>query len=385
MRLLVYTDYVYVRDVDGNVWADRAFARFLDDIAKAIDVVIIGRLRPDAGRSHYRLRAPSAFIPLPYYESLVQPSRTLPAAARSLRIFWRALADVDSVWVLGPTPLTIALALLARVRGRRLFLGVRQDLPQYARSRHPGRRSIHVAADLLEATNRALARRHPIVVVGDELGRRYRSAPRRLELTVSLVSSRDVLDAEQALARPYDGEIRVLSVGRLETEKNPLLLADVFGLLRARDPRYRLVVCGEGPLEAALSARLAELDLAEHAELLGYIPFDAGLLDVYRSSHVFLHVSWTEGVPQVLFEAYASGLPVVATDTGGVAAAAKGCALIVRPGDAAGAADAVERLTTDAELRRRFVSAGLERASAHTYAAEEARLIRFLTSGGDQT
>jgi hypothetical protein len=217
MRLLVYTDYVYVRDVDGNVWADRAFARFLDDIAKAIDVVIIGRLRPDPGRSHYRLRAPSAFIPLPYYESLVQPSRTLPAAARSLRIFWRALADVDSVWVLGPTPLTIALALLARVRGRRLFLGVRQDLPQYARSRHPGRRSIHVAADLLEATNRALARRHPIVVVGDELGRRYRSAPRRLELTVSLVSSRDVLDAEQALARPYDGEIRVLSVGRLET------------------------------------------------------------------------------------------------------------------------------------------------------------------------
>lgn len=385
MRLLVYTDYVYVRDADGNVWADRAFARFLDGIAKEIDVVIIGRLRPDQGRSHYALQAPSAFIPLPYYESLVQPSRTLPAAARSLRIFWRALADVDSVWVLGPTPLTTALAFLARVRGRRLFLGVRQDLPRYARSRHPRRRSIHVAADFLEATNRALARRNPIVVVGDELGRRYRSAPRRLELAVSLVSSKDVVDADEALARPYDGEIRVLSVGRLETEKNPLLLADVLGLLRARDPRYRLVICGEGPLEAALSDRLAERGLAEHAELLGYIPFDAGLLDVYRSSHIFLHASWTEGLPQVLFEAYASGLPVVATDTGGVAAAAKGCALLVRPGDAAAAADAVERLTTDAALRQRLVTAGLERASAHTYAAEQARLIRFLTSGGDPT
>jgi glycosyltransferase involved in cell wall biosynthesis len=149
--------------------------------------------------------------------------------------------------------------------------------------------------------------------------------------------------------------------------------------------RYRLVVCGEGPLEAALLARLADLDLAEHAELLGYIPFDAGLLDVYRSSHVFLHVSWTEGVPQVLFEAYASGLPVVATDTGGVAAAAQGCALIVRLGDAAGAADAVGRLTTDAELRRRLVTAGLKRVSAHTYPLEQARLIRFLTSGGDET
>jgi hypothetical protein len=36
-------------------------------------------------------------------------------------------------------------------------------------------------------------------------------------------------------------------------------------------------------------------------------------------------------------------------------------------------------------LRRRLVTAGLKRASAHTDAAEEARLIRFLTSGGDQT
>src|SRR5262245_31950233 len=109
MRLLVYTDYIYVRDVEGNVWAERAFSRFLDDIAKAIDVVIIGRLRPHPGRSHYRLQAPSAFIPLPYYESLAQPSRTLPAAARSLRIFWRALAAVAWVGVVVPTPLTIAL------------------------------------------------------------------------------------------------------------------------------------------------------------------------------------------------------------------------------------------------------------------------------------
>jgi len=384
MRLLVYTDSVYTRDIDGNVWADRAFARFLDGVAKSIDVVIIGRLRPDPGRSRYAMSAATEFIPLPHYESLAQPSRALPATARSLWIFWRALAGADAVWVLGPTPLTIAVSLLAFVRRRRLFLGVRQDFPQYARSRHPRRRSFHVAADLLEATNRALARRHPIVVVGDELGRLYRSAPKRLELTVSLVSRDDILDAEQALARTYDGEIRVLSVGRLDAEKNPLLMAEVLDRLRVSDSRYRLVVCGEGPLESALRSRLAELGLAAHAQLLGYVPFDAGLFDVYRSSHVFLHASWTEGLPQVLFEAYALGLPVVATDTGGVAAAARGSALLVRPGDATAAADAVRRLATDAVLRRQLVTAGLERASSHTCESEQARLVRFLTSDGDQ-
>ena len=385
MRLLVYTDYVYVRDADGNVWADRAFARFLDGIAGELDVVVTGRLRPGTGRSRYPISAASEFIPLPFYESLAQPTAALRPTARSLRIFWRALDDVDAVWVLGPTPLTIALAFLTIARRRRLFLGVRQDLPQYARARHPGRRSFHIAADVLEATNRALARRHPIVVVGTELGRRYRSAPRRLVLTVSLVSGKDIVEAEQALSRRYDDEIRVLTVGRLETEKNPLLLADVLHRLRMDDSRYRLVVCGEGPLEGSLRARLAELGLAEHAELLGYVPLDDGLLDVYRGSHVFLHASWTEGLPQVLFEAYASGTPVVATDIGGVAAAAEGSALLVPPGDAGAAAEAVARLAGDAVLRQRLVKAGLERARAHTFEAERLRLVRFLRSTDGRT
>jgi glycosyltransferase involved in cell wall biosynthesis len=380
VRLLVYTDYVYGRDADGNIWADRAFARFLDGVAREIDVVVTGRLRPELGRSRYAMSATSDFIPLPYYESLARPSRALPPTYRSLRIFWRALQGVDAVWVLGPTPLTIALALLTIARRRSLFLGVRQDLPQYARARHPGRRSIHLAADLLEATNRALARRHPIVVVGNELNRRYRSAPCRLELTVSLVSRNDIVDAEEALARSYDGEIRVLSVGRLETEKNPLFLANVLYRLRAHDPRYRLVICGEGPLEGALRGRLADLGLTDHAELLGYVPFDDGLLGVYRGSHVFLHASWTEGLPQVLFEAYASGTPVVATDIGGVAAAAQGSALLVPPGDDAAAAEAVARLANDVVLRGRLVTAGLERAKAHTFEAEQSRLVRFLSS-----
>jgi glycosyltransferase involved in cell wall biosynthesis len=84
----------------------------------------------------------------------------------------------------------------------------------------------------------------------------------------------------------------------------------------------------------------------------------------------------------VLFEAYASGLPVVATDTGGVAAAAEGSALLVPPGDAAAAADAVARLASDAALRRRLVTEGLERARAHTSESEQERLVRFLTSNG---
>ena len=184
--------------------------------------------------------------------------------------------------------------------------------------------------------------------------------------------------AEQALARPYDHEVRVLTVGRLETEKNPLLLADVLSRLRARDPRYRLVVCGEGVLEAALRERLESLAVADFADLLGYVRLDGGLLDVYRSSHVFLHVSWTEGLPQVLFEAFAARASVVATDVGGVAAAAGDAALLVPPGDASAAAAAIARVSDDAPLRSRLLDAGSAQVRRHTMEAEGRRVAAFL-------
>ena len=59
-------------------------------------------------------------------------------------------------------------------------------------------------------------------------------------------------------------------------------------------------------------------------DFLGYLSLDSGLRDHYRDSHMFLHVSWTEGVPQVLFESFAAGLPVVATAVGGVPELAEG-------------------------------------------------------------
>jgi len=129
-----------------------------------------------------------------------------------------------------------------------------------------------------------------------------------------------------------------------------------------------------------LSARLAELGVADHAELLGYVPIDGGLLDVYRSSHAFLHVSWTEGLPQTLFEAFAAGLPVVATAVGGVPDAVGDAALLVEPGDADAPATELLRLAGDPTLRGRLIESGVERVRGHTLEAESRRVAEFFNS-----
>lgn len=341
-------------------------------------LVLPGRLSPVEGRSelaHYPVPESIEFVALPWYESLANPLAAGRALLGSLRSFWRALDEVDVVWLLGPHPSCFAFAALAALRGRRVALGVRQDMPAYTRNRHPDGRAIQLAAWVLEIGYRLLARACRTAVVGPDLARKYRHARRLLPINVSLIRASDIVGPETE--RNYDDELVALSVGRIEAEKNPLMLADVMTEL-GEDSRWRLTVCGEGPMGSELRERLERLGVLSRTELAGYVPIDGDLPRRYRESHALLHVSWTEGVPQVLFEAFAARLPVVATAVGGVAEAAGEAALLIPPGDPRAAAKALERIAADPDLRRRLVSRGVERVQTVTLEAECERLVHFL-------
>ena len=109
------------------------------------------------------------------------------------------------------------------------------------------------------------------------------------------------------------GEVNVLYAGRLTKEKGVDLLADVFEVARERDPRLHLVLAGGGPEEDVLRDRLGE-----HATFLGW-QSGTDLARVYASADVFLFASRTDTFGNVLLEAQASGLPVVAVAEGGPA------------------------------------------------------------------
>jgi glycosyltransferase involved in cell wall biosynthesis len=375
LRVAVYADNWY-RPTEDGIYADRSLVLFIAGVAAAAEhTVLLGQLDPDLPRAHYRVPDHVSFVGLPSYPSMLNPSAP-PAMLRSLRRFWRVLDEVDVVWLLGPHPLCLAFAALAALRRKRIALGVRQDFPTYVRTRHPGRRLVHLAGDLLEGSYRLMARRAPTVVVGPDLAANFRRARRLLQISVSLVRDSDIADPATAGARPWGPEPSVLSVGRLETEKNPLLLADV--LAQIAPEGFRMLICGEGPMEGDLRERLAELGVADRAELLGYLPIHGGLMDRYRSVDAFLHVSWTEGMPQVLLEAFAAGTPVVATAVGGVPEAAGDAALLIPPGDPDAAAAALRRLAAEPELRRELVARGVERVRGRTLEAESARVARFL-------
>jgi glycosyltransferase involved in cell wall biosynthesis len=383
MRLGVYADLVYRVDDDG-VSTDRSFIRFPTSLPPRVDeIVLYGRLDPAPGRSPYALPSTAVrLVPLPYYPRVDALGPMLRALPASCARFARELAAVDAVWVFGPHPLAVVFALMARARRKALVLGVRQDYPAYIENRLPSRAwswAVPVARGL-ERVFLRLAAKAPVVALGDELAARYeRAGADVLSTGFPLVRAAEGASLEEALARSWDGDLRLLTVGRLDPEKNPLLLVDVFARLHARDARWRLTIAGEGPLRGALERRAAQLGVDAVLDLRGYVPNGPALWQLYRQSHAFLHVSLTEGLPQVLFEAQAAGLPIVGTDVGGVAGAVEGAGgLIVPPNDADAAVDALNRIASDAELRRTLIEAGLAAAARGSMEAQLDRVAEFI-------
>jgi glycosyltransferase involved in cell wall biosynthesis len=380
----LYADVVYRGDGD-HVYADRAFIVFVAGLAPRLgELVLFGRLQPEPGSSHYVLPSDGIRVaPLPYYSTL-RDLRALARAVRGAKATFEAELDrLDAVLLFGPHPLSLLFTFWAWRRGVPVVQGVRQDWPRYMRGRLPSRAWLWAAwaADALDAIWRLLARRIPTVVVGTELGRRFRHARRLLVTGFSLVSDADIVRLADGNAPAWDGgALTVLGVTRLDAEKNALLLPEILALLRDDDPRWRFRVAGEGPLEAAVRRRAEELGVADHLELVGYVPTGAQLWELYRTSDAFLHVSLTEGLPQVVFEAQAAGTPIVATDVGGVAAALAGgeAGLLVPPRSAEAAAAALRRLRDEPELRVRLVARGLELVAEETMERQLDRLAQFV-------
>lgn len=378
-RLVIYTDFSYRVD-QGAVTAQLPFVLFINALADhEVELTVVGRLEEAGPRLPFALNPRIDFVGLPSYPSLASPAAVAGSMLKTLRAFARRTSDADAVWLFGPHPFALGFATIAALRGQRVILGVRQDLPALISRRRKNQRWICWAASFLEVCYRFLARACDTVVVGGDLAHSYGSARRLLNLPISLVKEAQIVDPAVALKRSYEGELTAISVGRLDPEKNPLLLADVLRELRAKDPRWRFEIYGRGSLAEELARRLEDFDLTEHAALRGYVPVDQGLVDAYRNSHALLHVSWTEGVPQVLFEAFAAGLPIVATDVGGVADAVVDAAVLIGPGDPVAAAAALVRIATDPTLRKTLIDGGLTRICDRTIEKQAERAIAFVT------
>ncbi len=147
------------------------------------------------------------------------------------------------------------------------------------------------------------------------------------------------------------------AVGRLSAEKGfDVLIRSTHQLLQD-GLDAELLIIGEGDEKTALQTLIADLGCAERIRLLGY---RSDTRDLYQAMDVFALSSIREGLPNVLLEAMAFEVPVVATRIAGIPRLIRDGenGLLVEPGDGTGLSRAVFGMHNDADLRSRLARAG---------------------------
>lgn len=172
------------------------------------------------------------------------------------------------------------------------------------------------------------------------------------------------------------GPLRVLSVGRLHPQKAHQILLQAVGLLRDRGCPVQVTLVGEGSTRHDLERQVHGLRLEDQVQLVGAVG-QSEIAEYFRSHDVFCLASVSEGLPVVLMEAMAAGLPVVTTRITGVPELVDDgrTGLLVPPARADLLADALQRVLEDPGLRDDLARAGLEVVAERFDSRENARQL----------
>jgi len=184
----------------------------------------------------------------------------------------------------------------------------------------------------------------------------------RASLLALLPESRAVGLARHVVREPRHAAVAaaaprfdLVSVARLEEHKGLDVLIEALARLPGE---VTLAIAGEGSCRAALDAQVAAAQMQSRVTLLGHLPEDE-VDRLLRDARIFVLPSRTEGLPIAIIEAFAHGLPVVASRTGGVGDWVRDGenGLLVAPGDPAALAAALQRMLADHALRERLGAA----------------------------
>ena len=185
----------------------------------------------------------------------------------------------------------------------------------------------------------------------------------------------------------------ILSVARLVEKKGLRDLIAAADILRRRGRCFRVEILGDGPLRQALEAQVKELGLSDRVQLLGTQTHD-WVRRAYQRARVFvlpcviMADGDRDGIPNVLLEAMASGVPVVSTSVSGIPELIESerDGLLVPPSTPPLLADALERLLSEPELGERLARTARAKIEAR-FAREQsaAQLLALFRRGGTRS
>ena len=285
---------------------------------KRVSPVVIARKRENAAR-----------FPFDKIDIVAKP------VLHFLRRFWFRQVR-DKPWQISPGELRALTNVLERRNAQLLHIYFGQIavhlLPLIRAWEKPSIVSFHGADAIVEmnkpayreATRQVLAAVKFVLVRSESLRRAVVDLgcdERKIEVQHTGIPLHEFPFRERSLRQ--NGEWRFVQAGRLIEKKGLPVTLRAFASFLKRYPNATLTIAGEGPLLGQLQDLARELKIDNRVSFIGFISQEQ-LRDLYYASHIFLHPSETgpdgnqEGIPNSMLEAMASGLPVFATQHGGI-------------------------------------------------------------------
>jgi glycosyltransferase involved in cell wall biosynthesis len=369
---------------DGSLWeAEGSFARYVDSLAPYFDKVILSVPvfdHPSAQGS--RIRAANVVLaPLPYFPGPRQFYPMLPRMRARLRQ-WVAQCDVIHLRV--PSPAAIFAFRLAAAARKPTFLLVVGDYA--ALLPHLGYRGIKKAlfsayVVFEEWALRYMTRRALTFANGVALKEKHeRQGARVIETKTTTLSTADISTRSDTCAgRP----VRLLTVSRIDPRKGLRTLPALVAALRGAGIEATIEIVGPpigllGESEQQAIEKAAEdAGVSDRVRFAGAIALDR-LMPMYRDYDIFvLPTGPGEGIPRVLLEAMAAGLPIVTTRVSGIGSLIRHQenGLLVDTGSVEQLCAAVRNLVESPALRQTLIQRGYETARAHTLERQAADLM----------
>lgn len=387
MTLGILYHMPFWQTADGALWeAEGSFARYVDSVAPYFDRVILSVPvfdTPPASGS--RVRAANVTLaPLPYFPGPRQFYPQLLSIRRRLRQW---VDECDVIHLRVPSPAAIFAFRIAEAKRKPIFLLVVGDYE--ALLPHLGYRGIkkflfgrYVAFE--EWALRYMTRRTLTFANGAALRAKHeRDGARVHETRTTTLGLSDLSTRTDTCTGP---RIRVLCVSRVDPRKGLRSLPSVVSELAAAGHDVTLDIVGptigligESERDAVVD-EAKRLGVADRVNLRGPVALDH-LLPLYGAFDLFvLPTRPGEGIPRVLMEAMAGGLPIVTTDVSGISSLIENGenGLLVPEGSTDGVVDALRSLITTPPLRQRLIQGGYATARAHTLERQAASLMQIV-------
>jgi glycosyltransferase involved in cell wall biosynthesis len=369
---------------DGALYeAEGSFVRYVDSLAPYFDAIdVCAPVFQTAPAEGTRVRASNVRLtPLPFFPGPRQFYPMLPVIYGRLR---RWVDACDAVHLRVPTPAAVFAFRLARARKLPIFLLVVGDyqalLPHLP---YRGLKKLLFAA-YVAFEERALTymTRHALTFVnGAALCKKHEHAGAHVyETKTTTLQESDIGGrADSCQSAP----LRLLTVSRIDPRKGLRELpAAVAALVQGRiDATLDIVgapigLIGEDEARAIV-AEAARHNVQDRVTLRGAVPLDE-LMKLYREYDVFvLPTRPGEGIPRVLLEAMANGLPIVTSDVSGIGSLVVNGQNGILLDDSGGLAiaNAVRLLVETPHVRQRIIRQGYETARAHTLERQAASML----------